>query len=203
MVQLGQQTGLPQERFYVGGFPDMFRTRHLDGDVPLQLLIVGKIDFAKPAVPQDPADAITSNVVGDGLRFRRDAVGLAGRVRQVTGRPGRCSVFQLVSILMEDPLNQLGMFWKLLLVIGLYRFFALGAAARQFDGQQLANQLWPPVLVHILQVVGDLRVFTVSQCRLERVADAIELHTERKGYVAVRRWRRRTRSLLASWPDVI
>src|SRR5262249_20627716 len=70
VVETGDGAGFGQVRFGVGGLGDELGVRNLDGDGPLQLVVVGQIDEAEAALAQDLLDAVSTNVlrhIGDGV----------------------------------------------------------------------------------------------------------------------------------------
>ena len=70
--------------------------RHLDGDEPLQLVIVGEVDEAEAAFAQDPFDPIATDVCG------QDGIGInSGQIRAVQGLESAC-IFEVASWLMSS-----------------------------------------------------------------------------------------------------
>ena len=70
MVEVGDGAGFGQIGFGVFGPGDQLAVRHLDGDEPLQLVVVGQVDEAEAALAQDPLDPVATDLAGRG--FRRD-----------------------------------------------------------------------------------------------------------------------------------
>ena len=61
MVEIGDRAGLGQIRLGIFGLRDQLGVRHLDGDRPVQLLVVGQIDQAEAAFAQDLLDAVATD----------------------------------------------------------------------------------------------------------------------------------------------
>ena len=53
MIEVGDGAGFGQIGFGVFGPSDQLGVRHLDGDEPLQLVVVGQVDEAEAALAQD------------------------------------------------------------------------------------------------------------------------------------------------------
>jgi hypothetical protein len=62
MIEIGDRASLGQIRLGIFGFGDQFGVRHLDGDQPIQLLVVGQLDKAKATFAQYLLDAIATNL---------------------------------------------------------------------------------------------------------------------------------------------
>ena len=66
VVEVGDGAGFGQVGFGVFGAGDQLAMRHLDGDRPLQLVVVGQVDQAEAALAQEPFDPIATDVGGHG-----------------------------------------------------------------------------------------------------------------------------------------
>ena len=64
MVEAGDGAGFGQVGFGVFGPGDEPAVRHLDGDEPLQLLVVGQVDEAEAAFAQDSLDPVATDALG-------------------------------------------------------------------------------------------------------------------------------------------
>ena len=62
MLEPGEDLGLDEKRFDVLRRRDSFGVRHLDGDGPVELVIVCKIDAPEAALPEQPDDAIAADL---------------------------------------------------------------------------------------------------------------------------------------------
>ena len=63
VVEAGDGAGFGQVGFGVFGAVHQLAVRHLDGDEPLQLVVVGQVDEAEAALAQDPLDAVATDPV--------------------------------------------------------------------------------------------------------------------------------------------
>ena len=68
MVEIGDRASLGQIRFRIFGLRDQAGVRHLDGDGPVQLLIVSEIDKAEAPLAQHFLDAVATDPLGMLLR---------------------------------------------------------------------------------------------------------------------------------------
>ncbi len=64
--QPGHVAGFPQIRLGVVGTRDEPSVWGLDGDMPAELLVVGEIDLAKAALPQDALHPVSANSLDNG-----------------------------------------------------------------------------------------------------------------------------------------
>ena len=64
VVEGGDGAGLGQVGFGVFGPADEPAVRHLDGDGPLQLLVVGQVDATEAALAQDPLNPVAADAPG-------------------------------------------------------------------------------------------------------------------------------------------
>ncbi len=63
VVEVGDGAGFGQIGFGVFGASHQLGVRHLDGDEPLQLVVVGEVDEAEAALAQDFLDAVATDVL--------------------------------------------------------------------------------------------------------------------------------------------
>ncbi len=79
MIEIGDRASLGQIRFGIFGLRDQLGVRHLDGDEPIQLLVVGQIDEAEAPFAQHFLDAVATNLLerlsGRSI-IRRDGISL-------------------------------------------------------------------------------------------------------------------------------
>ena len=61
MVEIGDRAGLGQIRFGIFGLGDQLGVRHLDGDGPVQLLILSQIDEAEAPSAQHFLDPVSTD----------------------------------------------------------------------------------------------------------------------------------------------
>ena len=79
MIEIGDRAGFCQIRFGVFWFGDQLGMGHLDGDQPIQLLVVRQIDESEAAFAQDLFNAVTTDLCKRLSRrsiIRRDGVSL-------------------------------------------------------------------------------------------------------------------------------
>ena len=84
VIEVGDGAGFGQVGFGVFGAIHQLAMRHLDGDEPLQLVVVGEVDEAEAALAQDLLDPVATDVRGGGSQQRR-AGRVPVRVRQRSG----------------------------------------------------------------------------------------------------------------------
>ena len=63
MIEVGDGAGFGQVGFGGFGAIHQLAMRHLDGDEPLQLVVVGEIDEAEAALTEDFLDAVATDVL--------------------------------------------------------------------------------------------------------------------------------------------
>ncbi len=61
---MGQHSGFVKVRFGIGWLRCQFPVGHLDGDVPLKLIVVGEVDGPEPAFAQQTLDAVATDLRG-------------------------------------------------------------------------------------------------------------------------------------------
>ena len=64
VVEVGDGAGFGQIGFGVFGPSHQLAVRHLDGDEPLQLVVVGQVDEAEAAFAQDLLDPVATDPLG-------------------------------------------------------------------------------------------------------------------------------------------
>ena len=64
MIEIGDGAGFGQIGLGIFGLRDQLGVRHLDGDGPVQLLVVGQIDEAEAAFAQHLLDAVATDPLG-------------------------------------------------------------------------------------------------------------------------------------------
>ena len=86
VVQVRQHPGFVQVRFDIGRLRCQFPVRHLDGDLPPQLIVVRQVDQPRPAFSQQTFDAVTPDVRRAGRLLRLRVVRLrSGGVCRLSG----------------------------------------------------------------------------------------------------------------------
>ena len=75
MVEIGDRPSLGQVRFRIFGLGDQPGVRHLDGDGPVQLLIVSEVDKAEAPLAQHFLDAVATDPLGMLGRCSRHVAG--------------------------------------------------------------------------------------------------------------------------------
>ena len=78
MVEIGDGAGFGQVGFGVGGLSDELGVRNLDGDEPLQLVVMGEVDEAEAALAQHSLDPVATDLRGGG-RSRNARAGFPSR----------------------------------------------------------------------------------------------------------------------------
>ncbi len=64
MIEIGDRASLGQIRLGIFGLRDQFGVRHLDGDRPIQLLVLGQIDETEAPFAQHLLDAVATDPLG-------------------------------------------------------------------------------------------------------------------------------------------
>ena len=79
MIEIGDRASLGQIRLGIFGLRDQLGVRHLDGDQPIQLLVVSQIDETEAPFAQAPSRCGSDRSAGDiSQPHRFPEVGIAG-----------------------------------------------------------------------------------------------------------------------------